>query len=525
MIRSFWLKIVFISLLLIGIVLFVIGIRPEANVNAYLTSLPSWSSFSPLKENSEITLDNPSEPFQEIVSDTTYDCTTTPYSLTRTPDKIVMYSPNASVMWLGNLIQGKSYADGLGSLQELSIRQRAPLKISIDLLTGNNFVVVDDPSLTTVQSAIGELIQKAEDAGHKGGSDASFTMEETHAIEQAILKLGFSANYLGAKAKADLSYEKSASEKTITAHFVQKLFTVSVELPQNPSDFFSDALTDKLLQQQINAGNLGTDNLPVYIANIAYGRILTFNFTSTYEAERIRAAISGSYQGVSGGGSGYTEGELRDTLNTAKINITVLGGENASIESLIRGGNLRDYFVGDPALTSARPISYQLNNLRPGNPIAKVSETTSYSLKECTARPKESVKIGEKVRITLEHVVVHDDCDPGDGEVYGEMSINGSRVWELKERSTAAGTSIAINHTPLTKDYFFERSDKIRISGFLSEADPGNDDKIGSWDLKLPPFSSYGTKSNRSEKSNPVNRTCASTLHYNIEKVQDLFDN
>ena len=300
-----------------------------------MASLPSWPSFSPPMKDEDTAQDKTSDPFEEIVKDTTYDCTTTPYSLTRTPDEIAMYSPNASVMWLGNLIQGKSYADGLGSLQELSIRQRAPLKISIDLLTGDNFVIVDNPSLTTVQSAIGELIQKAEDASHKGSSDASFTMEETHATEQATLKLGFSANYLGAKAKADLSYEKSAAETTITAYFVQKLFTVSVELPQSPSDFFSDTLTDELLQQQINAGSLGPDNLPVYIANIAYGRILTFNFTSTFEAERIRAAISGSYQGVAGGVSGYTEGELKDTLSTAKISITALGGENTSIESLI----------------------------------------------------------------------------------------------------------------------------------------------------------------------------------------------
>jgi len=488
------------------------------NVSEFMSSLPSWSNAVSVVPDKNEATDSPSESFEELVGDATYDCSTTPYSLTRTPDELVMYSPNASVMWLGNLIQGKSYADGLGSLQELSIRQRAPLTLSIDLLRGNNFKVVENPSLSTVQSAIGELIDDAQRAGHVGGSDASFTMEKTHSTEQASLQLGFSAHYLGAKAKGDLEYDTSASETTITAHFVQKLFTVSVELPQSPSDFFSAEFTNELLREQRDAGTLGEDNLPVYVANISYGRILTFHFTSSDEEERIRAAISGSYEGVSGGGSGYTEAELKTTLSTAKISIAAMGGEGESIKDLIRSGKLKDYFVGETALTSARPISYQLNNLAPGNPIAKVSETTTYNIKECTARPVEAKKIGEQIRITLERVVVHNACDGGaKGEVYGNMSINGSQVWSLPKRKTANGNSISINRS-VSKKYFYSSSDKIRIAGFLTDEDTSFDDKIGVWNFSLNPYTSRGAKSSYS------NPKCSATLYYSVAKEKDLFE-
>lgn len=494
--------------------------RINSGINDFVGDLPSWSSFSPSEADSNEASAEP-ESFEELVSDVTYECTTTPYSLTRTPEEIVMYSPNASVMWLGNLIQGKSYASGLGSLQELSIRQRAPLAISIDLLRGDNFRVIENPSLASVQSAIGELVDAAEQAGHKGGSSATYTMERTHSTEQASLNLGFSAHYLGAKARGDLEYENNASETTITAHFVQKLFTVSVELPQKPSDFFNAELTDGVLQAEIDAGNLGSDNLPVYIANISYGRILTFNFTSSYEEERVRAAISGSYEGIEGGASGYTEGELRDTLSTAKIEIASLGGDSANIRELIKTGNLKSYFEDDPSLTSARPISYQLNNLAPGNPIAKVTETTTYNIKECTARQEEAKKTGERIKITLERVVVHDACDSGfngsNGEVYGNMSINGTQVWTLPEKSVSDGNSISINQSR-TKNYYYSSSDRIRISGFLTDADTGNDDKIGIWNLNLNPYSTRGAKTSYSKPD------CDATLYYRVEKLNDLFE-
>src|SRR5690606_21337317 len=121
----------------------------------------------------------------EIVGRTTYRCTTTPYKITQTPDKIVTMDPDVNVLWLGALLQGRGYKDGIGSLAEWAVRERAPLRVSIDFLTGSNSRQVDRPDLASVNQAIGELVQEAQSAGHRGGSSVSYKMQKTYHQLQA----------------------------------------------------------------------------------------------------------------------------------------------------------------------------------------------------------------------------------------------------------------------------------------------------------------------------------------------------
>jgi hypothetical protein len=364
-----------------------------AEVDDYVADLGSWEDFAPLMEAAEEPVGEEAvreETVEEMVGgalqNVTYVCTETPYSLTDTPREIVMYEPNASIMWVGNLIQGSSYAGGAGTFAELSIRQRDTLRISINLLTGANSAVVPRPSLTTVNSAVGALIQGASDAGHVPGSSTHYDEVISYSAEEAALKLGISGKYMGVEAKARLEASRSANERTMTAHFVQKMFTIAIELPQSPGDMFSDELTQGIWQQQIDAGNIGPTNLPVYIASITYGRTLTYTLTSTHSESRMRAAISASYNGLAGGGSGYTEVELQQTLSEQNLRVTAIGGEGSDVLSLISSGNLKDYFREQPDLTTAKPLSYQLNFLG-DNSTAKVSETTAYTRRECTPKP------------------------------------------------------------------------------------------------------------------------------------------
>lgn len=370
------------------------GPEPDnpADVDEYVGTLGSWEEFAePVDFSNAPVPDSTAAVVEEVVEEddgtgvmheVTYVCTETPYSLTDTPEALVMYEPNASIMWVGALIQGESYKGGTGSFQELPIRQRAPLKISIDLLTGDNSATVEDPSLTSVGQAIGELIERAHNNGHRSGSSIDYQERVTHSVEQAALSLGLSAKYLGASARASLSTSRKANERTLLVHFVQSMFTIAMELPQSPDAVFSDELTDALLQAQIDAGNIGRSNLPVYLASVTYGRTLTYSLTSTHSEARMKAAISASYDGLVGGASGYTEAELQETLSQQNIKVVSIGGEGQNVLDLISTGNLQAYFTEDAPLTSARPLSYQLNFLG-DNSIAKVGETTSYTLRTC----------------------------------------------------------------------------------------------------------------------------------------------
>lgn len=352
------------------------------DVNSYFLNLPSWAEFSPERPPVD-QIAGPSAGSVERVEGIAYECLTTPYSITATPDRIVTLDPDVNVLWLGALLQGDGYRDGIGSLQEWAIRERAPLTISIDLLAGDNTRTVQQPDLASVTQAIGQLVSAAEASGHSGGSSVAYDQETTHSVQQGLLSLGVSAGYASVSVKASLSAQRSAAERTVTAYFVQRMFTVSVVLPSEPAAFFSTQFTRQRLQEEVNRGNVGPNSLPVYVANIVYGRILMFSLTSTANLTDIKASIAASFSSIAGG---HISARYQDILNSATISVVALGGDGQNAAALIQSGQLKDYFTSSPALTTARPISYTVRNLG-DNSIAKVSETTEYNLKECTAIP------------------------------------------------------------------------------------------------------------------------------------------
>jgi hypothetical protein len=352
----------------------------RAAYNAYSASLPGWPQYSPEKPEEDKAKGEKTPLPPEVTENITYNCTTTPYSLTRTPEQIVTFDPDSSVLWAGSLLQGKGYKDGIGSLKELPIRQRAPLTLSIDLLTENNTVTVQDPNVASVQQAIGKLIDEATKAGSKSGSKISFNQLTTNELGEASLKLGLSYKWLSGGVKSNLSFQRKTSETTVTAHFIQNMFTISMVLPQTPEDMFSDGFTKDVLDRQIGLGNLSADNIPTYVANIVYGRILTFTFTSTAKDTDIRTALDASY----GGGSVNLTADQKKILSEAKVGVATIGGDATDALAIIRSGDLKEYFKTNAPLTTAKPISYTVRNLG-DNSIAKVSETTEYNIKECAA--------------------------------------------------------------------------------------------------------------------------------------------
>ncbi len=353
---------------------------PVADVNAYFEALPSWEEYSEPVPNAEVTASEPS--FYEQSGN--LFCSVTEASITRNPEDIVTYSPDSEILWLGSLIQGRGHRDGLGSLLELPVRQRGPLTISIDILFSDNTRTVESPTLASVGQAIGELIDRAHDAGHLAGSSIFFNQVESHSLEQSALALGLSASYMGTSVRSSLQMERSTTSSSLTATFIQKMFTTSMVLPQTPSDFFSDDFTDDLLQEQVDHSNIGPNNLPVYVASITWGRMLTVTMTSEHSASEMKAALQASSSFGGFDVSVSADARHKQVLDESEIKVVAIGGHAQAAIDLIRTGQLGEYFKEDAPLTSARPISYVLRNLG-DNTIAKVSETTEYAIRECEA--------------------------------------------------------------------------------------------------------------------------------------------
>lgn len=352
---------------------------PKANVNGYFGAVPTWETFSPLLDDGEEAT-GPSTEEEATFGNTVMTCTTTPYSLRRTPEQVVTLNPDVEVLWLGSLLQGTGYVGGIGSLQELPVRQRAPMTVTIDLLAADNSREVAAPTVATVNAAIGSLIQSATTAGHQAGSNIFFTREEMFSYDQMSLEMGLSAKYAGASVKASLSSNISNTRRTITAYFVQRMFTVSMVPPQSPGDVFSAEFTQARLDEEVTRGRMGPENPPVYVSSVAYGRILMFSFSSDSSSDAISATLNALYDAGDFGADLTAEQEV--VLATSEIRVATVGGDAQHALDLIRQNNLGAYFAEDAPLSTAKPISYTVRSLK-DNTIARVSETTEYNLRDC----------------------------------------------------------------------------------------------------------------------------------------------
>lgn len=396
-----WPGVMVLSLILIGVLACSDGgvgpgdDEPKADVAEYLATLPTWDVFSPRLEDRApepvgdpvelppVTLDVPivdEHGDTATLSDQVYLCTETPYSMTQNPREIVMYSPNVGVLWAGGLLQGKSHR--AGNLESLPIRQRQPVKVSIPgIASGQNYRVVENPELATVNAAIMDMVGNATLAGTPSASSIDFEYTESYSEQQLALAMGLSGRYMGFRAKAKASFEHNASETTITAHFVEKMYDVVVELPQTPADFFSADFTQAELDRQTALGRMGPDNLPVFIHTITYGRMMTFTMTSTASATEIRATLEAAYKDIGRSAELNLSVKHKAILDNSRISVTSYGGNAQATLEVIRTGDLSRYFTAAAPLSSAAPLSYVFQTLD-GKP-AGVTEATNYNVRDC----------------------------------------------------------------------------------------------------------------------------------------------
>jgi thiol-activated cytolysin/VCBS repeat protein len=361
------------------------GSSDPDGVDVYMKSLPTWAEFSPeLPDVDPHAVGQAGPTENRTVGTRQFICQTTPFAIQRTPRELVMYSPNVEILWPGSLLQGRSYKEGddLNALLALTVAERTPIKVSIPALkTADNFREVV-PDQATVSQAIGAMLGAATEADLRTPSSIWYDMQSYHSEEQFALQMGVSGRYMGFSAKASFSYDQTAEETTVVMHFVEKMFEVVVAPPQTPRAFFSPAFTQAKLDEQIQLGRIGPDNLPIYVSNVVYGRMFTFTMTSTKSEQEIRAALQAAYSFGVGDVQADLSAEQRSLIQASRISIASVGGDAQATIDVIRSGDWRAYFTSTSSLASATPLSYTFRSLADGT-VALVTETTSYDRTVC----------------------------------------------------------------------------------------------------------------------------------------------
>jgi hypothetical protein len=379
----------------------------SGTVNTYLTGLPAWNQFSPLRDeyqhaNKETNLntgqiiDKPAQQSEEslnedvngVMSALRYACTTTTYTASRNPEQLALFDLDRDALFVGALLQGRDYK--LGSLKLLPIAERAPINIGVTLQNGQNIARTVQPTATAVNQAVGKIIEDAKNAGTNIAGRVSFDGKITNSLIEAGLEFGGSVKYAKlVEAERNFKASYSGSTQTFVFYYIQNAYTVFMDQPASPAAFFTDAFTKAKLDDLVARGLVGPDNLPTYVSSISYGRV--FRLQGTIKGSR--AALETLFRAnfdvskISGSVSLKTYyNQVRDSLQLKAFGVGSSGAVDQAITAALKNGGKQavvDYLNTRVAVDEYVPISFSVRNLGDGS-LARISDTLNYEVKQCT---------------------------------------------------------------------------------------------------------------------------------------------
>ncbi len=327
----------------------------------------------------------------------------------------------------GLIVEGSGIPEG--DLRVLPL-ERSPIKLVSDTDSANPVRVLNNPTTSSVQAAVSELKRDA-DARLTGldvvASDINYTRQESHSFEESSLNVGVSLHYesatIDAGFKTDFEQTNAVERHSISVRLVQPMFTLRVERDSftDPQDYLSANVTKADIDQLVAQGKLGTDNPPVLIETVTYGRIMAFTMTSesAESASELMAAVGGAYGGMSG--EANLTDRQRSLLRTSSTQMMAYGGDQGLALAAIQSGDL-DQFFGPANTTTASPLTMGLRTLD-GTRVDVADEAT---LKQIVCE-NQSAKYQFRVRVA--------NLQDGDAEVL----LNGQVLASATSDSSPAG--------------------------------------------------------------------------------------
>ena len=386
-------------------------------------------------------------------------CQNSEQELKKNFDGFLAPGMTSGVLWPGAMIQGATLIAGSPAPITLP---RSPITLSIDLGVEGPSRRVLRPTSASVQEAVASL-QRAADS-RLGPIDVvparvDFQMTEANATFQFMMQLGVYAKgsvpaaMVGLEVPGTVSLgveqqagaEVSFQQHTIAVKLVQPMYTISFadEEMREPIDFLDPSVTATQVQEAIDRGVLGTDNLPTYVKSVTYGRMVTYTMTNTFAAEatEMQSATQAAFDlfkvgSVSGGQKLTARQEA--ILSQSEIRVIAFGGSQDSALAAIRTGQLDKFFTAVPA-TQAVPIGYRVNYLKNGH-VATLGLGTKYTQSQCTAVPGSRY---DYWHVTLQSVTSNGGCT-GDYSRYA-WATPGASVYDLYPASRGPIVDTVVN--------------------------------------------------------------------------------
>ena len=308
-----------------------------------------------------------------------WTCQTTEYSIQDGAggnEGFPLFSPNASVVYPGNMLQGNSLNN---ATPDIIAVDRAAGSFSTDVVDGNmqSSFTVNSVIKSEVTDAVNNII-----AGSTGLIPANFSLKVSNvqSREQFALDLGVDVNTKFTEIESKLSFSTDKEYQRFVVNLNQSFYTISYDIPTSTEQLFAPSVTPEDLSRYVGPGNPAC-----YISDVTYGRIYYMLFESTSTITEMDASINASFSGITTKVDGEMDVNYLSQLSDLKIQVFAYGGEAGSTLQTIGTTNLNDLsalLAESSVIESGKPISYVVRSVY-DNQIVSTQLATNYSVTNC----------------------------------------------------------------------------------------------------------------------------------------------
>ncbi|MEO9510657.1 MAG: thiol-activated cytolysin family protein [Flavobacteriaceae bacterium] len=361
---------------------------PEALSIAQVVAL--GENFEDVPQTPQETTLNEEEPFDddfdredegEEPTTERFICTKRTVSIEDGSEDFFLFDPNSSVIYPGNLIQGKTIDDATPESIPLL---RGGGVISYNIIDGN--LNASEPVETISLSAVRDA-QNAIIAGATGAVPASFNLsvESVQSRRELALKLGVKFETFNAKLSGQFELNTSNQSNYVVVKLTQRFYTMDVDEPTSSDAFFDPSVTAEELAQYIQPNNPAA-----YISSVTYGRVFYMLFESTSSTSEMMSKLDLGYSTLGSSASGSVDYNAFNSLQELKLQVIAYGG-NAE-ETLEAVGNFTtNQSIGDFVanlgksgdIETGLPLSYVLKSVKRRSDIVGTNLSTEFDVVDC----------------------------------------------------------------------------------------------------------------------------------------------
>ncbi len=319
----------------------------------------------------------------DVIDGEVWNCTTTTYNAMEPgggSKGFPLFNPNASVIYPGSLLQGKSLKQATPDVIAVG---RSGGTISYDLVNGNtsSSFSVDVVLKSAIQDAMNQIIANSPQSLP---ANFVFTYDQVQSEQALALKLGIDYNSAFVDISSDFGFSSGSKLNRVLVELNQSFYTMSFDIPTSLSGLFASDVTPEDLAKYVQPGNPAT-----YISDVTYGRIYYMLVESSSSYTEMDAQINASFSGVVNSAEADISANSLSKLKNLKIKVMAFGGEATTSLLTVGETNLNklvSLLAESTTISTGVPISYVVRSVNT-NQIVSTQLATQYDVTNCEPAP------------------------------------------------------------------------------------------------------------------------------------------